>query len=478
MNDCQGCKEGYSLIDNTCSLDSTFAAYSIALTTIITTISVLFITNAGVMIFQTFVVEVKWFDISSLVRTISTVAGNPQAQLFWIMLSNYQVIETFLLLEAELHESLIELLSSINFMTCNLNFINLPFIEHFKTLIGITSDPSSESLLENRMKNAGFEDNLFVADYMYFFIYLGLFIIGNLFFSNFTKVAVDPKTRWENFVNSMHKFYKFTAYLRLSMEAHFFITLAALVEFTQEAETATEIFSLVAAILSFTALQAFTVFVWYHYIYHRNDESIIDGPYQALYDGLKGDWVSKLYSPIFLLRRLVQAIILIFIRISIVQIIITVVLQISAIVHIVVVRPFQEKKDNLMSIVNEFVILIVMFIFLTMRRENDMSEDEVEERTQTAIWILCVAGIFALIVSLTLLFTQYYQLYKAWKLARAQRLEAKFNDAKSNIEVYSIDSDLDRGFTSSKKEIKLNDSSEVNTGLPLKKIFKKEPLAQ
>ena len=249
MNDCQGCKEGYSLIDNTCSLDSTFAAYSIALTTIITTISVLFITNAGVMIFQTFVVEVKWFNIVNVPLDFAAFAIRPQTQLFWIMLSNYQVIETFLLLETELHESLIELLSSINFMTCNLNFINLPFIEYLIIFIGATSDPNSDSLLEARMKKAGFEHNLFIADYIYFFFYFVIFITSHLIFKCFTKPVKDPKTKVQNLVKGMHNFYTYTAYFRLFMEAHFFITIAALVEFTQKAESATQVASFSIAII-------------------------------------------------------------------------------------------------------------------------------------------------------------------------------------------------------------------------------------
>ena len=218
--------------------------------------------------------------------------------------------------------------------------------------------------------------------------------------------------------------------------------------------------------------------MWYHYIYHRNDKSVVEGPYRALYDGLKGDWASKLYSPTFLLRRLVLAIVLVYIRIAAVQISTAVVLQVGAIAYILIVAPFQSKKDNLMCVVNEVAILVVMIMFLTMRRDSNLSDDEVENRTQIAIWILCVAGIFAVVLSLILAVSQFYKSYQKFKKDKANKIHIDFNNAKSQIIDHSIEGKVDRGFESARKDIRdhrdfLTHSKQSILGM---KIYKSEDI--
>lgn len=67
---------------------------------------------------------------TSVVASSSTSSGysGNSPQLFWIMINNYQIIEVFLLLEADLNEAMISMLEQINFATFNLDWIQFSFL--------------------------------------------------------------------------------------------------------------------------------------------------------------------------------------------------------------------------------------------------------------------------------------------------------------------------------------------------------------
>jgi hypothetical protein len=169
-----------------------------------------------------------------------------------------------------------------------------------------------------------------------------------------------------------YRFFTYTLYLRLFLEAHFFLTIAVFVEFRNEHETITEIISLLFAISAFMFLMSFTAFTIWHYVFYRNDPSIVNGSFKVLYEGLKGNWVAKLYSTFFLVRRFILALFLVFVRVPIAQITILIGVQLSALLYLMVVRPFSHVHDNIINLINEICIFTVCWIFLTLRNGTDI----------------------------------------------------------------------------------------------------------
>jgi len=175
----------------------------------------------------------------------SEQSGAAKSQLFWIMISNYQIIETFLIIEAYMHESFVELLESINFLTFNLNFIPIGFVKDYQSNIEYATDPNKDSLLEKQMENAGFESKLFIADYLYFFIFFGVFIIMHIIFKAFINVPEHPVTKLERLVSAMHRYFTYDTYLRLMFATYLFVNVAVYYEYSRTQKTATQVISVI-----------------------------------------------------------------------------------------------------------------------------------------------------------------------------------------------------------------------------------------
>ena len=162
---------------------------------------------------------------NALSQSNTSIGGRQSPQLFWIMLNNYQMIEAFLLLEANLHESLVEMLSSISYATFNFNFIKIPFVESLKDTIDDKTKIREELSVENRLHAAGFEHAFFIVNYLYFFILLILLVIVHLIFFIFITPPKDPDSHIQKLLKLLHRFFTFTSYLRLFFEVHFFMTI-------------------------------------------------------------------------------------------------------------------------------------------------------------------------------------------------------------------------------------------------------------
>jgi hypothetical protein len=471
---CSSCNNGFKLVNDSWVKESSYVAYvfsktNILILLIVATISAFIAllmwiwcdnsdSSAWVFIYDRSLDSVEGEDrhlagIGPVIAKGET-SGSSKSQLFWIMISDYQLIETFLIVEAYMDETFVELLESINFLTFNLSFLKFPFVEEFKTVIGLTSDPSRESSLEYGMGKAGFEDNIFLADYMYFFIYLILFIVGNILFKIFITPPISPETRMERFVHALNRYFTYSTYIRLMLESYLFMWIAVFVEYTQEHSTASQIVSVIFGSIWVVVLQIFTVYAIIHYIWYRKDKTIINGPFEAMYDGLRGDWMSKLYTPIFLIRRLFLAIFLVWVRNSAGQIALVLIIHLTSLGFSTIVRPFLSRLDNVINIINEIAIFVVTSIFLTLRKGNSLTEEQIEDRTQIAIWVLSAVGVFGVMVTLFVLSARIYVTIRNWIRNRGKAQgKAKANKKES-------DSKND-GIMSTSKKVEGNDDNRV-----------------
>lgn len=268
-------------------------------------------------------------------RAAGAAEATEPPQLFWITIGNYQIIEAFLLLKADFHEALIELLSSINFSTFNLAIIKLPFIESLKDVMVKPSSPNEVNFEQERMKRAGFS-NLFVADYLYFFMYLTLLLIFHILVRTFVKMPDSeeskPKSKWDKLKEIILSYVSFQMYFKLVLLTYFFMTISAFIEFKFSPESSLEIFSVCFAAGCFLGMQCFTIYAILHYcLYARKTEEKLNS---IFYTGLKtGKW-ARLYTVFFLFRRLLLAVILVFSRDPAVQISLLFALQLSALLYL------------------------------------------------------------------------------------------------------------------------------------------------
>ena len=104
--------------------------------------------------------------------------------------------------------------------------------------------------------------------------------------------------------------------------------------------------------------------VYYAIIIYRNRNRLADPDtidrYSVLYDGLKKNSIAALLThQVFLLRRLLMVIVLLFCKFSIhLQVALMLIINYLALVNTVLVRPYENLKDNLNTAITEVALAI------------------------------------------------------------------------------------------------------------------------
>lgn len=185
-------------------------------------------------------------------------------------------------------------------------------------------------------------------------------------------------------------------------------------------------------------LFAFSIFIIVHFIYFRNDPEIVEGKYEVLYEGLRPTFWSKIYSTLFIMRRVTLAVFLVFVRNVIFQLIIIISVQVSALSYMLIVRPFDEAQDNIINTINELVIVVITCIFVTLRKDAGLSDKEVETRTQIAIYIISFAGVVVFIISMVFAVKLIIEFIREYLKKRKEEYEKRMNDGKLDIDVSDL----------------------------------------
>ena len=103
---------------------------------------------------------------------------------------------------------------------------------------------------------------------------------------------------------------------------------------------------------------------YYGIVVYRNRDRLADPDtidhYSVLYEGLKKNSMAALLThQVFLLRRLMMVIVLLFCNFSIhLQVAIMLIINYLALVNTVIVRPFESLKDNLNTVISEAAFAI------------------------------------------------------------------------------------------------------------------------
>ena len=171
---------------------------------------------------------------------------------------------------------------------------------------------------------------------------------------------------------------------------------------------------------------------------YRNSHEIVEGKYEVLYEGLKGDAISKFYTPFFFIRRFLLAIFITQIENAPAQISIMIILQVLAFLYLAIFRPFDDLLDNIINLINEAMIWVVSGIFLSLRNDLGVSYSEAETRTQVAIYIMSGTGIIWFIITVIFATIIVIRFLIAWYRKRLGDQFELFNNAQSDIDPNDI----------------------------------------
>ena len=189
-------------------------------------------------------------------------------------------------------------------------------------------------------------------------------------------------------IQSVWRLFTFTIYLRLIFEAYILLTIAGLFEiryyiFDNSSSLKSMIIASVLILLSIILI-IFSIFIWksqstkqsidqsywfkefYSGIRNvRNNTTKTVKPKNASIINLRSNKVNRarLYMTIFLTRRLILVIMIVCIK-DLVSVIFGIlwfmVLQLVYILALIIIRPFEENKDNVSELINEFVFFILL----------------------------------------------------------------------------------------------------------------------
>ena len=175
-----------------------------------------------------------------------------------------------------------------------------------------------------------------------------------------------------------YQFFVFSIYVRILIEVNMFVVLTSASEIKEwKITTTSNIISLIIAIIWYLFCVFFIVLSFLFWMKHKNKE--INDEYMAFKEfinGIKNKSATKIYSTIFLLRRTLFVSLLIFGNSlsNILLIILMIVFQIAYLVAIIITRPFNETKNNIIEIANEWYYLVLVSLLSYFNSPDRWSE--------------------------------------------------------------------------------------------------------
>ena len=318
----------------------------------------------------------------------------------------------------------------------DISFINSSITDTKKWIISLLPS-SSDSPLKSAFTNLGFENGVFIIDYLNFFLWIGIILCIHTVFFLFVKVPQRSKTFIGKIRMRIHHFFTLTIYLRIFGEANLFMMIAACIEFDNEHTTIASVISIMAATMALVAMIAFCLFALKHYIRYRNKNYSEVEKYSAFYEGIRENKIAKFYWSFFLIRRLILVAFVAYVDIALPQIIALITIQFSSVLFMLIVRPFYELQDNIINCINELSTLSVCWFFMTMRDDSGLSDSEVEQRTGIMIYILTGVSLLCSLISfifVTILIWSIIKKIRKRRLElRKQKYESKTIESNNNL---------------------------------------------
>ena len=186
------------------------------------------------------------------------------------------------------------------------------------------------------------------------------------------------------------KLFLFTLYIRVLVEAILFIFVSVMLEITQFESAHDHPLSYTISWLSLIVIIIATMLIPKHYFDYREYSNIDSEYFSELYNGTKDTKICKLYTFIFIMRRLITAFLIVFLRNLNVwpRCIFFTIVQIAALTFSIIYRPFSEAKNNIIEIMNE-AIFSVLCVFVTICNDPKIWFSEL---TNILIYALTING--------------------------------------------------------------------------------------
>lgn len=234
---------------------------------------------------------------TTAVVSATTISASSSASA-WVMVNQYQLLLTTPTLETGLPDQLLAFMEEFEFFTFNFNiFKGWKFWE----MEGVIGNFDFEQTV-NGLNTIGYESgSIIVNEYQFGKLMAIIFLINGSLVLAYFILRRYKETKWMKLATEhIGKFFMYTLYIRIIIEAFFFIFINALSEVVNNADDIKNAFSYSIAIIAVIICLLMPCLLLWHYLRYRNKCNLAeDGRLTELYDGFKPKAICQLYNFIF-----------------------------------------------------------------------------------------------------------------------------------------------------------------------------------
>ena len=287
-------------------------------------------------------------------------------QIYWITMNQFQLILLLLLTKSNIPKPIQNYLSGLKATTWSFNLIPFKDIPGLNKIIFYLDF----SLQNKDLDIFGiFSGSAIVNNFSFICILLIIGLIQVLFTlisKWFKKANSIIAKKW---LASAHQFFNYSIYIRLFIEVNQFMLLSCTSEI--KGLNTSSLSSIISLLISFVFAFICVCFLFISFLswtkYEVSENLPENYPFKEFFNGIALKSSAKLYSTIFLLRRMTLVGLLIFgSSLSNIYLIVPmIVCQTVYLIVVVAIRPFKEVKNNIIEILNEwfYFTLVSMLAF-------------------------------------------------------------------------------------------------------------------
>ena len=279
----------------------------------------------------------------------------------WISMNQFQLILLLLLTKSNIPKLIQNYLSGLKATTWSFNIIPFKNIPGLRSII-LYFDFS----LQNKDLDIFgiFSGSTIVNNFSFVCIMLIIGLIQVLFtlMSKWFKKANSVKVK--KWLVATHQFFNYSIYIRFAIEVNQFMLLSCTSEIKRwNTSNSSNIISLIISFVIVFVCGWFIIISFLSWTKYEISENVSENyPFKEFFNGITLKSSAKLYSTIFMLRRMTLVSLLIFgSSLSNIYLVIPmIVCQTVYLILVVSIRPFKEVKNNVIEISNEWFYLILV----------------------------------------------------------------------------------------------------------------------
>ncbi|CAI2371845.1 unnamed protein product [Moneuplotes crassus] len=301
---------------------------------------------------------------SSATLATGFAASMTSPQGAWSMVNQIQVLMLMPLTECYFPADVISFLTSMSFTMFSLNFIPLQSIPGIKETLGyVDHDQTDDYVYEMQIKSGSTFINSFSFICIIGFIsifHLCLYIIKK---DVELKVPVEEQGWKAKAVLWLFDLLTLNIYIRLFMEVFLLMILSSLRElyFVYRLSSSNEFISYFLNMPITFVLGAFIAVCIWQWKKSKSPQKFSRQYYFVeFFQGVRNTWKARVYSTLFLTKRLTLVALVTLVEVfpMLAKVIIFIMIQLSCCITIVILRPFDAVRNNIIEIVNEVVFLV------------------------------------------------------------------------------------------------------------------------